>query len=140
LGSDDLTPPHSSRTTAVGVSACLKGNYDPIIMETMMKKELVVVAYATVRPDFPAYGQSMACYVCGDEHGALNVARIEDDKKTTTVPLCPACVLDKDAVIRKHLKASNLEVHDVTEEQIVGVVESIDKSDTKLVLSSGGQD
>jgi protein-arginine kinase activator protein McsA len=98
-------------------------------MEGLMTKEAVIVEYGTLRPDFPAYGQSMACYVCGDEHGALNVARIKDDKKTTAVPLCPACVLDKDAVIKKHMKAPDHEVYDVTEEQIVGVVESIDKTE-----------
>jgi protein-arginine kinase activator protein McsA len=93
-----------------------------------MQKEIVSVDYGTLRPDFPGYGQSMACYVCGKQHGVLNVARIKDEKRTTTVPLCPACVLDKDAVIKKHLKAPNLEVHDATSEQIVGMVESIDKS------------
>jgi protein-arginine kinase activator protein McsA len=95
-----------------------------------MQKELVIVDYGTLRPDFPAYGQAMGCYVCGKEHGALNVARIKDEKKTTSVPLCPACVLDKDAVIKKHLKTPNLEVHDATAEQIVGMVEGTDKSET----------
>lgn len=94
-----------------------------------MRKEAVIVDYGTLRPDFPAYGQSMACYVCGNKHGALNVARIKDEKKTTSVPLCPACVLDKDALIKKHLKTPNLEVYEATETQIVGMGESIDKAE-----------
>jgi hypothetical protein len=98
-------------------------------MEAIMNEKAVIVEYGTLRRDFPAYGQALACYVCGDKHGALNVARIKDEKKTTTVPLCPACVLDKDAVIKKHLNTPKFEVHDAREEQIVGMVESIDKSD-----------
>ncbi len=95
-----------------------------------MQKKIVSVDYATIRPDFPAYGQSMACYLCGKQHGALNVARISDEEKITNVPLCEACVgSDPDAVIRRHLKAPNLQVHDATSEQIVGMVESIDKSE-----------
>lgn len=95
-----------------------------------MNENVIVVDYATVRPDFPAYGQSMACYLCGKQHGALNAARISDEEKTTNVPLCEACVRsDTDAVIRKYLKAPDPEVHDATAEQIDGMVESIDKSE-----------
>jgi len=98
-------------------------------MEATMNENTVVVDYATVRPDFPAYGQSMACYLCGKQHGALNVARISDEEKITNVPLCEACVRsDPDAVIRKYLKAPHPEVHEATEEQIDGMVESIDKN------------
>ena len=92
-----------------------------------MKKEPVIIDYKMLRPDFPAYGQSMACYVCGKQHGALNVARISDEKKTTNAPLCETCVRgDPDAVIRKYLKVSDLEIHEVTEEQVVGLEESTD--------------
>lgn len=97
-----------------------------------LKREAIFVDVGRLQQRDPNYGLPVDCYVCGTTHAASGLARIQDKRSTTHVPLCDAC-FGKDAqLMRKFLNAPDLKVSEggtATTEQIASLAAKQDTTE-----------
>jgi hypothetical protein len=94
--------------------------------------EVILIHYGQLLERDQNYGLPVQCYVCGAPHKALGLARIEQKRSTTDVPLCDECLASdsKGDIIRKYTNAPDLKISEggeLTAEQLTAIV---DKQDT----------
>ncbi|QIG97523.1 hypothetical protein [Bradyrhizobium sp. 6(2017)] len=91
--------------------------------------DMILIDYGHLLERDQNYGLSVACYVCATAHKASGIARIEDKRSSTIVPLCEACPTSDDRgndVARKYLNAPDLEISEggeATTEQVLAMAE-----------------
>lgn len=97
------------------------------------KGDVITIGYGRIQERDQTYQMPVECYLCGTTHKAANIARIEDKRSITHVPLCEACLASDglgDAVFRKWCDAPDVVIHEGGEATIEQVNALADKQRT----------
>ena len=96
------------------------------------KRGAIFVDRGHLQPRDPNYGLPVKCYVCGADHKAYGLTRVEDKRSILDAPLCDVCLAGDPhdhQIIRKFLNAPDLNVSEVTTEQLTALAEKQSKTE-----------